>query len=175
MRPGVDPAAAMSAANRELHRLDARIPLREIQTLTEMHSQSPPVMMSRIGAMLFGAFGVLAMILSFLGAYGLKSYNVARRTREIGIRIALGADRSDVVAMILRESARLAVWGLGIGFLLSLGAGRLASRFLYKVSAFDPLIFAAVPLLLLVVNLLACWLPAWRASKVDPMVALRYE
>jgi ABC-type antimicrobial peptide transport system permease subunit len=115
------------------------------------------------------------VFLSFLGVYGLKAYEVTRRTREIGIRMALGATAGNVLKMILRGSASLALWGMGFGFLLSLAVGRLASRFLYRVLPFDPLIFGVIPMLLLGVVLLACLIPARRAAKVDPMEALRYE
>ena len=124
---------------------------------------------------LFGAFGGLAMLLSLLGIYGLKAYAIARRTREIGIRMALGANRRDVVAMILRESAWLATLGLGLGLVLALAAGKLAGSFLYQVPAMDPLTFSVVPLMLLAMALLACIVPARRAAKVDPMAALRHE
>ena len=140
-----------------------------------MHRNSPLVMVVRLGGILFGVFGAVAMGLSFLGVYGLKAYEIARRTREIGIRMALGARTNDVLTMLLRESAFLATWGLGLGFLFSLGIGRLASRFLYEVPAFDPQTFVAIPILLLGVLLLACSLPALSAAKVDPMLALRHE
>jgi len=113
--------------------------------------------------------------LSMLGVYGLKSYAIARRTREIGIRLALGASGSDVVAMILRETAWLAGLGLGLGLLLAVAVGKLAGGFLYRVPAIDTLTFSVIPPLLLLVTLVACVVPARRAAKLDPMVALRYE
>jgi putative ABC transport system permease protein len=128
-----------------------------------------------LGSVLFSAFGGLAVLLSLLGIYGLKTYAIARRTREIGIRMALGADRHDVVAMILRESVSLTAVALGLGLMLAFAVGKLAGSFLYHVPAMDPLTFGVVPLLLLVMTLVACWVPARRAAKVDPMEALRYE
>ena len=110
-----------------------------------------------------------------LGIYGLKAYAIASRTRETGIRMALGADGHKVVAMLLRESAWLATLGLGLGLFLALAVGKLAGSFLYHVSTMDPLTFSVAPLVLLVVTLVACAVPACRAAKVDPMEALRYE
>jgi len=110
-----------------------------------------------------------------LGIYGLKAYAIARRTREIGIRMALGANRRDVVALILRESAWLATLGLCLGLVLALALGKLAGSFLYQVATMDPLTFSAIALVLLAMTLVACFLPARRAATVDPMEALRCE
>ncbi|HTH47048.1 MAG TPA: ABC transporter permease [Candidatus Limnocylindria bacterium] len=173
--PGVDPGPLMATARAELRRLDAGIPLTEIKTLSAMHRDGPDVRVMRLGSVLFGAFGGLAMLLSSLGIYGLKAYSVARRTREIGIRMALGANPRHVVRLILRESVWLAGLGLGIGLLLALAVGKLAANFLYRVPATDPVTFVIVPPLLLAVALFACWLPARRAARVNPMVALRAE
>ena len=165
----------MTTARDELRRLDAGIPLTEIKTLAAMHRDGPNVRVIRLGSMLFGAFGGLAMLLSSLGIYGLKSYAVARRTRELGIRMALGANARNVVGLILRESAWLAGLGLGFGLLLAVAVGKLAGRYLYQVPSLDPLTFIVIPPVLLGVAVFACWLPARRASRVDPMVALRSE
>jgi predicted permease len=173
--PGVSPAQLMTAAREELQRLDPQIPLTEVNTLMALHRDGPTVRVARLGSMLFGVFGVLAMFLSLLGIYGLKAYAVARRTREIGIRMALGANARDVVAMILLESAWLAILGLGLGLLLALAVGKLAGSFLYQVAAVDPLTFSVMPPVLLAMALLACFVPARRAARVDPMEALRYE
>ena len=172
--PGIDPASLMAAARNELRRLDQRIVPKEVKTLAAVHRDGP-VRIFQLGSMLFGAFGALAMLLSFLGIYGLKAYSVARRTREIGIRMALGANGRDVVAMILRESAGLAGLGLCLGLLLALAVGKLTARFLYQVPALDPVTFVVIPPLMLGVALAACILPARRASKIDPMEALRRE
>jgi predicted permease len=173
--PGVDPAPLMATARAELHRLDAGVPLTEIKTLVAMHRDGPDVRVMRLGSVLFGAFGGLAMLLSSLGIYGLKSYSVSRRTREIGIRMALGANPRHVVGLILRESAWLAGLGLGLGLMLAFAVGKLTANFLYHVPATDPVTFMIVPPLLLAVALFACWLPARRAARVNPMVALRSE
>ncbi|MGO8678409.1 MAG: ABC transporter permease [Limisphaerales bacterium] len=173
--PGADPAKLMAAAREEMRRLDPGLPVTEIKTLADLHRDSPTVRVVRMGAMLFGAFGGLALFLSLLGIYGLKAYAVARRTREIGIRMALGASARDVVAMILRESAVLAGLGLGLGLVLALAVGKVGGGFLYQVPAADPVTFSVIPLLLLCTALVACILPARRAAKVDPMAALRHE
>jgi predicted permease len=170
-----DVTAVMATSLKALRQLDSRLPITDARTLVAMHRNSPFVLVVRLGGILFGVFGAVAMGLSFLGVYGLKAYEVARRTREIGIRMALGARTNEVLTMLLRESAWLAAWGLGLGFLLSLGIGQLASRFLYQVPAFDPLTFTGIPILLFVVVLLACSVPALSVARVDPLRALRYE
>ncbi len=173
--PGIDPAGLMTAAREELRRLDPQIPLTEVKTLMVLHRDGPFVRVAHLGSVLFGTFGGLAMLLSLLGIYALKAYAIARRTREIGIRMALGANRRDVVAMILRETAWLATLGLCLGLALALVVGKLAVGFLYHVPAMDPLSYCTIPPLLLATVLLACVVPARRAAKLDPMQALRYE
>jgi predicted permease len=165
----------MASCHEALRRFDDRIPVPQIRTLTAMQKTNPQVMLMELGGLLFSLFGAVAVFLSFLGIYGLKAYEVTRRTREIGIRIALGATAGNVLNMILRGSAGLALWGIGFGLLLSLAVGHLASRFLYRVLPFDPLTFCLIPMALLGVVLFACFIPARRAAKVDPMEALRYE
>lgn len=172
---GVDPAGIMRAARQELLRLDPQVPLTEVKTLAAMHRDGLLVRITRLGSMLFGAFGALAVLLSLLGVYGLKAYEVSRRTREIGIRMACGASRRDVLAMILRESAWLVALGLGAGLGLAIAVGKLAEQFLVGVTALDPSIFIMTPLLLLGVILVACYFPARRAANVDPLVAFRHE
>ena len=120
-------------------------------------------------------FGGLALILAVVGIYGVKAYAVARRTREIGIRMALGAEPGAVLRLILRESLVMALSGVALGFLLALGIGRALSSMLYQVSPVDPVAFTLSPAVLIATALFACWLPARRAAKVDPMVALRAE
>jgi putative ABC transport system permease protein len=173
--PGVNPAHLMTAARDALRQLDPRIPVTEIKTLAILHRDGPSVRMARLGSMLFGAFGALAMLLSLIGIYGMKAYAVARRTREIGIRMALGATAGDVVAMMLRETLWLAGLGLGLGLVLALAVGKLAGGYLYQVPAMDPLTYAVIPPLLIGTVMLACIIPARRAVKLDPMKALRYE
>jgi putative ABC transport system permease protein len=172
---GVNPNGVMRSAREELRRLDPQIPVTEVKTLAAMHRDGPWARVTRLGSMLFGAFGGLAVLLSLLGIYGLKSYAVARRTREIGIRMALGANRRDVTAMMLRESLWLALVGIGLGFVVAIAVANFSSPFLYHVRTLDLATFIIVPGVLLAVVMIACWLPARRAANMDPMVALRYE
>ncbi|MGH9727216.1 MAG: FtsX-like permease family protein [Candidatus Acidiferrales bacterium] len=122
-----------------------------------------------------GTFGALALILTLVGVYGVLSFQVAQRTHEIGVRIALGATRRDVWRLVIGKAAQVAVIGVLIGLLAAFGLTRLMASQLYEVQPADPAIFAAVAILVLLVALLAAYIPARRAMRVDPMVALRYE
>ena len=129
----------------------------------------------RAGAALFSIFGITALGLAFVGVYGVKAYAVARRTREIGIRMALGAQRGTVQWMFLREGLAMFVGGLVLGLLLALGAGKVVGSILFQVSALDPFAFTIAPLVLAVAALLATWLPTRRALRISPLAALRME
>jgi len=129
----------------------------------------------RSGGRLFLAFGLLALLLAVIGLYGVKSYVVAQRTREIGIRMALGARREDVLAMVLKEGAILSAAGVAIGLPLSALLGLALSSLLYDVKPLDPIVFVSAPLVLGVSALLASWVPARRATRVSPLTALRSE
>jgi predicted lysophospholipase L1 biosynthesis ABC-type transport system permease subunit len=129
----------------------------------------------RFSMILLGAFAALALLLATIGVYGVISYSVGRRTNEIGIRIALGARRSDVFALVLREGMRLALAGTLLGAIAGMALTRLLSDLLFGVSAHDPLPFACVAIVLDSVAAAACWIPARRAMRVDPILALRYE
>jgi putative ABC transport system permease protein len=122
-----------------------------------------------------GVFGFLAVLLAALGIYGLISYSVNHRVREIGVRMALGARPRDVLRQLLREGMRLAAWGVALGLLAAAAVSRAVSGLLFGISSRDPVTFAAVPLLLAGVALLACYVPARRATRVDPLTALRHE
>lgn len=129
----------------------------------------------RFNMLLLGIFSGLGLLLAGVGIYGVMSYAVSQRTNEIGIRIALGAQSGDVLRLVIRQGMMLALAGMGIGLLAAFGLTRLMSGLLFGISATDPLTFSTIGLLLGVVALLACWIPAKRATKVDPMIALRYE
>jgi putative ABC transport system permease protein len=124
---------------------------------------------------MFGAFGCIALLLAVVGVYGVKAYAVACRTREIGIRMALGAHRGDVFALIMRQGAMQTALAIAVGLLLSLGIGRVLSQILYGVSPSDPFALIISSLMLAVAALLACFLPARRATYVNPIIALRTE
>jgi ABC-type antimicrobial peptide transport system permease subunit len=140
-----------------------------------MEQMNGQMHVERLLAQLSTFFGVLALILACGGIYGLLSYEVTRRTREIGIRMAIGAQRFDVIRMVVRQGIVLAVVGVVVGIAAAFGATRIMSTMLYHVKAMDPLTLAAVSMLLLLVSLVACLLPARRATRVDPLIALRYE
>jgi ABC-type antimicrobial peptide transport system permease subunit len=129
----------------------------------------------RAGAGLFAVFGGVAVFMAVVGLYAVKAYVVARRTREIGIRMALGSTPGNVMWLVLKEGLGLTLAGIGAGFLIAIGIGMGVASMLYQVSAFDPLVFAVAPLLLAVASLAACYLPARRATKISPTVALRME
>jgi putative ABC transport system permease protein len=158
-----------------IHRFDPRIPVLSVATLARRRHDESSVWMARFGARLALAAGAAALFLAALGIYAIKGYMVASRTSEIGIRKALGATHRDVVGMVLREGLVLTMVGLTVGLGLGLGVAKVAARFLYGVSPIDPVSIIVTVGLLGAVSLLAGYLPARRAAKVDPMVALRYE
>ena len=158
---------------RELRGLDPTLPLYEVKTLTE--HMKIPLFPAQMAAGALGSFGVLALVLAAVGIYGVMSYVVAGRTREIGLRMALGAQSGNVRNLILRQGMTLALIGSVIGLAIAFGATRLLKSVLYGVSASDPVTFVGVTFLLASVALFACWLPARRATRVDPMIALRAE
>jgi putative ABC transport system permease protein len=168
-----DPQALLAAVRREVQALDENMPAQEIKTLDEFIAFSFWPM--RMGAQLVGAFGLVGLLLASVGLYGVMSYAVAARTREIGVRMALGAERRDVLRLIVGQGLALTLFGVGAGLALAFVVTRVLQRFLFGVGATDPLTFLGVALLLTLVALLACWLPARRATKVDPLVALRHE
>jgi predicted permease len=172
---GLDTAATTDLIRRTVREVDAAIPILSLKTFAQHLDGNIELWIVRAGAALFSTFGALALILATVGVYGVKAYSVARRTREIGIRMALGAQRETVQWMILREGTVMLASGVLLGLLLAVGTGKLISGMLYNVGALDPLAFTIAPLVLAVAALLATWLPARRATRISPMAALRTE
>jgi len=168
-------AAFIPTLRQTLREIDPDLPLLQMTTFVDLVERSPNLWIVKLGATLFGAFGAIALILAVVGVYGVKAYAVACRTREIGIRMALGAHRHDVFALIMRQGAKQTALAVGAGLLLSLAAGRLLAKILYDVSPCDPLALVAATLMLASAALLACFFPANRATRVNPMTALRTE
>jgi predicted permease len=179
VHPAGAPEGLVPAVRRTIQSLDRDIPVSDVLTLNDTFK--PFLFMYRLFGIVVGACGVLAVLLASMGIYGTVSYVVAQRTREIGIRLALGADGLDILGLMIRQGMIRVVYGLGAGLLLALALTRvLASsmfgvELLYGVSADDPLTYVLVSAVLLLVTLLACYIPARAATKVDPLVALRYE
>jgi putative ABC transport system permease protein len=158
-----------------LREIDSDLPILSITPFTELTEKSVGLWIVKLGAMLFGAFGLIALLLAVVGVYGVKAYAVACRTREIGIRMALGARRGDVFALIMRQGALQTGLAVAVGILISLAAGRVLAQILYQVSPADPFALAFSAIMLTAAALLACFLPARRATYVNPIVALRTE
>src|SRR3954465_3087039 len=168
-------AAMIPPVRQMLRTVDPDLPILGIAPFVDLMEKSVGLWIVRLGAVLFGVFGGIALLLAVVGVYGVKSYAVARRTREIGIRMALGAHPRDVFSLIMKQGALQTAFALGIGLLLSIAAGRGLAQILYQVSPADPAALLASSVLLSAAALLACYLPARRATKVRPMTALRTE
>jgi len=173
LRTAGDPAAIMGLVRRAVAQIDSREVIYGVQTMNDVIAGS--LAARRLSMILLGIFAALALILSCVGIYGVISYVVGQRTHEIGIRIALGAQRTDVMRLVLGEGAKMALAGVMAGIAAAFGLTRLMANELFGVTAQDPLTFAAVAVVLALVALLACYLPARRAVRVDPMVALRSQ
>jgi putative ABC transport system permease protein len=158
-----------------LRNVDPTLPVLRIEPFENIVEMNVGLWAVRFGAVLFGVFGVIALLLAAVGVYGVKAYSVARRTREIGIRMALGARRRDVFTLIMKQGALQTGCALAIGLLLALALGRVLAQMLYQVSPMDPVALGASSVLLGAAALLACYLPARRATRVSPMTALRTE
>ena len=172
-RSRLDPAALAAAVRREVQAVDPAQAVYAVRTMQDVLDST--VAGRRLTTTLLGVMAAVALALAVVGIYGVVSYNVARHTREIGIRMALGAQKTDIHRLVIGRGAVLALTGVGIGLFLSLGLARLMSGLLYGVSANDPATFAGIAALLFAVSLVACYVPARRAVRVDPLVALRYE
>ncbi len=173
VRTNSEPEALIGSVQREIRAVDREVAIGKVRTMTQMMSAT--LAERRFALLLLGAFATVALSLAAIGVYGVMAYAVAERTREIGIRIALGAQKSDVLTLIIKQGLTLALIGVVIGLLGALALTRLIADLLFGVSATDPWTFILIALLLTTSMLLACWIPARRATKVDPMRALRSE
>ena len=173
VRTAGSPLALVSSIRHALGQINSQMVLCDAETMDGIISGS--LAARRFSMILLGIFAALALVMSCVGIYGVISYLVGQRTHEIGIRMALGAERRDVLRMVLGEGVKMALVGVAIGLVAAFGLTRLMASMLFGVTAHDPLSFAAVAGLLILVALAACYIPARRATKVDPMVALRHE
>jgi ABC-type antimicrobial peptide transport system permease subunit len=158
---------------RAISELDRNLPISDIRTMDNVSDEM--LSLKNFVTMLLASFGGLALLLAAIGIYGVMAYSVAQRKQEIGIRIALGAEQRDIVSSVIRQGFALAFTGIAAGVISAFGLTRFLSAQLYGVKPTDPVSFTAVPLVLTAVALLATYVPARRASRVDPMTALRYE
>ena len=173
LRTDGDPAAIGPAVQREIRALDPNQPVSDVRTLDQVMSEA--VSRSRFNTLLLGLFAGLATLLSAVGIFGVMNYSVALRTREIGLRLAIGAQPRQVLLLVLKQGMILTVVGVGLGLLAAFALTRLLTGLLFGVEAVDATTFTTISLLLVIVSLLACYLPARRAMRIDPMTALRYE
>ena len=173
LRTAGDPQTLVGLVRDTVWSLDKDLPISKMQTMEQILAER--VAERRLNMLLLGLFATVALVLAAVGIYGVMSYIVTQRTHEIGIRVALGAQIGDVIGLVVRQGMKLALIGVLFGSIATIGLTRLMATLLFGVSARDPLTFAAIAALLLAVALLACWIPARRAAKVDPMTALRWE
>jgi ABC-type antimicrobial peptide transport system permease subunit len=173
VRAAINPAGLEKAVRQAVYDTNKDQPLTDVKTLEQIKTET--MAGDRLRSLLLGVFAGIALLLSAVGLYGVISYSVAERTGEIGIRGALGASRGNLLGLILRHGIWMTGTGLAIGFLGAFGLTRLLATLLFGVGVWDPLTIASVAGILICVGLLACYVPARRATKVDPLVALRYE
>jgi predicted permease len=173
VRTTIEPARMAADVRREVAAGDPDQPVYEVMTMEQRLANS--IALRRNSMLLFAIFAAMALIIAAIGIYGVISYSVSQRTREIGIRMALGAERRDVLKLVLKQGLKLISAGVTIGLIASLGLTRVMKNLLFEVSATDPPTFVVIALILTIIALLACWVPARRATKVDPVVALRND
>jgi len=173
LRARMDASLLTGSARQEIQRLDADLPMSSVATLSTLVDES--LVSQRFAMYLIGAFGIVSLLLACIGLYGVISYSVMQRTREMGIRMALGAKRTRVIALVLGQGARLTGIGMAAGLIAALSVTRLMANALYGVQPTDFITFATVIPLLAGVALVASYAPAYRASRVDPVTALRHE
>jgi ABC-type antimicrobial peptide transport system permease subunit len=167
------PESFSAAVRKEIHALDTNLAVFSLSTMAEQLKRA--LLLPRVAAILFGIFGVTGLVLSSVGLFGLMSYSVRRRTREIGIRLALGAGPARVLRLVSRQGLVITGVSLMVGGALAFAASRVLASFLFGVDAHDALVFLSVPLVISAVALAAILVPAWRAARVSPLTALRYE
>jgi ABC-type antimicrobial peptide transport system permease subunit len=172
-RTSSDPAAAAKAIVREIHALDPTMPVYDVRTMQDRLKDS--MARQRFSTIMLGAFAVFALILAAVGVYGVMSYLVTQGAHDIGVRMALGAQRGSIVRTVIRHGLELSVTGVILGLIGALALTRVMASLLFGVSATDLVTFSTVPVLLVVIALLASYFPARRATRVDPVVALRDE
>lgn len=172
-RTAVPPLSLAQEATRAVHKIDANLPVAKIRTVESILHES--IAQPRFYMVLLATFASVALVLAALGIFGVMSYTVSQRTREIGIRIALGAHGGSVVSMVVRQAMRLAITGLALGLIAALALSRTLTTLLFNLSPTDPLTFVVVATVLATVAFVASYIPARRAARVDPMVALRIE
>jgi predicted permease len=175
VRTRQDAGAMLPLLVSTLHQIEPGLGAFHEMTMNEQIEDTQTALLHHFSAWLVGGFAAMALILGVVGLYGVVAYSVSRRTREIGVRMALGAERRGVVLMILRQAGKMVTLGVVVGLLASLGVSRLIASMLFGVNSYDPLTFVAAAVILTPVALAACYIPARRAARVDPMVALPYE
>jgi putative ABC transport system permease protein len=173
VRSSGDPATLTSALREQIWAVDHDQPLSEIATMEQLFSKA--VAPQRFNTLLVGLFAALALALATIGIYGVIAYSVTQRSQEMGVRLALGASSRDILRLVIGQAMRASLFGVALGLVAAFGVTRVMTTLLFEVSATDPFIFAGLSALLIAVALVASYIPARRATKVDPLVALRYE
>ena len=168
-----DPATLTGAVRREILNLDAEQPISNVRTMQKVLSDS--LMLRRVSMLMLSVFAGLALTLATVGIYGLTAYSVSRRTHEIGLRAALGASPMQILWLVVGRGLFISLIGVAIGLAAAFQLTRVVAGMLYGVTATDPLVFAGVPVLLIAVSMLASYVPARKATRIDPLEALRYE